>query len=129
MLAGAPLPAPESFVPELWPFAFYGLYYWLGWQSYGNENWLTRFQENTVSIAIASAILFSLYYRLMPELNLEGLVTEPRASNWQMTVALSALTAYLSASLTLLSLLLGQRYLQWQSGGLRFLADASYWVI
>jgi fucose 4-O-acetylase-like acetyltransferase len=30
--AGCPLPAPESFIPHWWPFAFYGLFYVAGWQ-------------------------------------------------------------------------------------------------
>ena len=30
LLCGIGIPAPESFIPQFWPFLFYGLFYWAG---------------------------------------------------------------------------------------------------
>ena len=127
-LVGVPLPAAESFLPLLWPFGFYGLFYWAGWQLFGREAALAKLQPYVWWIVSGSLALFVPYYLLMPELNIE--VAIRRATSlppWTLAIE-SVLTAYLSVMLTVAALLLGQRYLSSHSPTMRFIADSSYWV-
>lgn len=125
--SGVPLPAPESFVPDWWPFVFYGSFFAAGWQLFGRESLLPSWQPYRWHLLIGSSLLYLLYYQTMPVLDLNAL--EPPVSSIQGMDWLNAiLTAYLSVSLTLLSLLLGQQLLSKRSAFLRFIADSSYWV-
>ncbi len=63
---GVPLPAAESFVPVLWPFGFYGLYYWAGWQLFGREAALDNLQRYVWPIALGSLLLYVPYYIYLP---------------------------------------------------------------
>lgn len=125
--SGVPLPAPESFMPDWWPFVFYGSFFAAGWKLFGRESLLQGWQPYRWHLLIVSVLLYVLYYRTMPVLDLRAL--EPQVSSIQGQDWLNAiLTAYLSVSLTLLSLLFGQKLLAKQSASLRFIADSSYWV-
>jgi peptidoglycan/LPS O-acetylase OafA/YrhL len=127
-LAGSPLPAPESFIPQIWPFLFYGLFFFAGWSLYLRESKLYAWTPYAWHMAIGSMLLFIPYYCWMPVLDLSA-IAKPRAESWDWVSFIEAiLTAYLSASLTMTSLLLAHRYWNKKSAILRFLSDASYWV-
>jgi peptidoglycan/LPS O-acetylase OafA/YrhL len=126
--AGVPLPAPESFVPTWWPCAFYGFFYWLGWQLRGRESMLDRLSPYVWILLVASGLLFVPYYLCMPTLDLSLIMrgaSPPRG--WSVMIA-AVSTCYLSVLLTILSLLLGKRFLQHRSPMLGWIADASFWV-
>lgn len=128
MAAGIPLPAPASFLPEWWPFGFYGLFYLAGWRMYGNESWLQKLQPFAAGLLTISLVLYIPYSLIQPDLDLSVVLGEPRRQSFGLAACQGVLTAYLSALLTLSSLLLGQRYLNRKSTWLRFVADSSYWV-
>lgn len=130
LTAGAPLPAPESFIPQWWPFAFYGLFYVAGWKLYGCERELDTWRPYMWRVVAVSVLLFIPYYLLMPRLDL-SMVTAARTLKSQALWPggfVAVLTAYLSALLILAALLLGQRYLSGRSRWLSFIADSSYWL-
>ena len=127
-VAGAPMPAPESFIPQWWPFAFYGLYYAAGWQLFGRERFLDAWRPYLWLMFALSVAAYGMYYFLLPVLDLSQIVEGAPAQNVWIRVMESVLTAYLSVLLTLVSLLLGQRYLTSRSPLLSFVADSSYWV-
>ena len=128
LAGGTPLPAPETFIPQWWPFAFYGLFYVAGWQLFGREQLFETWRPYAWHVAAACILLFVPYYLLMPVLDLKAIVAgAPQQSFWIRFVEAS-LTAYLSVLLTIASLLLGQRYFASKSPFLGFVADSSYWV-
>ena len=125
--SGVPLPAPESFMPDWWPFVFYGSFFAAGWQLFGRESLLQGWQPYRWHLLITSVLLYVLYYQTMPVLDLRAIeqqVSSIQGRDWLLAI----LTAYLSVSLTLISLLFGQRLSSKQSSSLRFIADSSYWV-
>lgn len=127
-VAGIPLPAPESFIPQWWPIAFYGAFFLAGWQLYGREALLDRLRPYVWHFTVGCLVLFVPYYLLMPVLDLSELVKGGKpASDWRLTIE-AVLTAYLAVLLTIASLLLGQRYLAKKISWLGFIADSSYWV-
>jgi glucans biosynthesis protein C len=127
-MAGTPLPAPESFRPVAWPLLFYGTYFAVGWCWALRKGDLSRWQSSLVPILVISALMMLAYLWAMPRLDLATLIGSGesigRGGPWLQAI----LTSYLSASLTLVSLLLGERFLARESAWLRFLADASYWT-
>lgn len=128
LAAGAPMPAPESFIPQWWPFAFYGLFFLAGWQLYRREPFLESLRPFVWHVASLIAVLYVPYYMLMPSLDLSAIVAgKPLQSFWIRGVE-ACLTAYLSVLLTIMSLLVGQRYLASRSPFLSLVADSSYWV-
>jgi peptidoglycan/LPS O-acetylase OafA/YrhL len=125
---GSPLAAPESFLPSLWPFGFYGLFYLAGWRLFGREAFLDRWRPYLWPLMLACLSLFVPYYFLMPVLELDSIVAGASPQPiWKQAIT-AFLTAYLSVALTMVSLLLGQRFLSGKSSLLSFVADASYWV-
>ncbi len=120
--------AAESFVPLLWPLGFYGRSTWLGWQLYGRESILSKVQPYVGIIVASSLLLYVPYYCLLPEFNLQVAIDRKTTLPLGRLVIESILTAYLSVSLSLASLLLAQRYLSNHSPAMRFIADSSYWV-
>ncbi len=125
---GTPMVAPESFIPTWWPIAFYGLFYLAGWQLFGREQFLDSWQPYLGVMVLICIALFVPYYLLMPTLDLSSIVAGTSTQSFGIRVAEGCFTAYLSSLLTLVSLLLGQRYLAYKSSLLSFVADASYWV-
>jgi surface polysaccharide O-acyltransferase-like enzyme len=126
--AGVPLPAPESFIPTWWPFAFYGVFYWAGWQLFGREGQLDRLSPHVWKLVAPSVLLFVAYYLSMPSLDLSLLLGQASATSPFSKLVAVVLTSYLSVSLTIASLLLGKRCLQNRNAVLSLLSDASYWT-
>jgi glucans biosynthesis protein C len=128
MVAGLPIAAPESFVPTWWPFAYYGLFYWVGWQLFGREVLLDRLQPWCWPLVLASFLLFVPHYYLLPVLDIA--LIQPATESRSLTPNLleSVLASYLSALLTLSALLVGQRFMARSNAWLKFCADSSYWV-
>jgi len=129
LLGGIGIPPPESFIPDVWPFLFYGLFYWAGWQFFGREACLAPLKPWVWGIAATSLVLFLPYYLILPKVDASIFETgdAPRLSP-SLQIVEGVLTVYLAALLTLLSLLIGQRFLSRRSPVLRLVSDASYWI-
>lgn len=129
LLGGIGISTPESFIPQLWPFLFYGIFYWTGWQYFGREDCLAGFRPWTWGIALVSLVLFVPYYWLLPKVDASVFETGALPTlDPGLTIVEGVLTVYLSTLLTLLSLLIGQQYLSNRSPALRMMSDASYWI-
>ena len=128
MGGGLPVSAPESFVPALWPFAWYGLFYCAGWQLLGREWLLDRLQPWCWYLVLGSILLFIPHYCLLPVLDITLLRQAAESRSLTPDLLESVLAAYLSVSWTLSALLLGQRFLARSNAWLKFCADSSYWV-
>jgi peptidoglycan/LPS O-acetylase OafA/YrhL len=129
LLGGIGIPSPESFIPQAWPFLFYGLFYWAGWQFFGRETCLAPMKPWIGGIAVTSFVLFVPYYLLLPKVDASILETGAiKPPGLPLLLVEGVLTVYLATLLTLLSMLIGQRYLSRRSSVLRLLSDASYWI-
>jgi glucans biosynthesis protein C len=128
-IAGAPTGSTESFIPLPWVFGFYGLFFAAGWKLWGRESYLDIVGRYVWALIPISAALFAAYYYLMPNLssvraNPESLLALPLER--QLTMAF--LSAYLSVFLTLITLVLGKKFLSGHSHTLKYISDASYWI-
>lgn len=128
MGGGLPIAAPESFVPTWWPFAYYGVFYWVGWQLLGREVLLDRLQPWCWLLVLASVLLFVPHYCLLPVLDIALVQQATESRSLTPYLLESVLASYLSALLTLSALLVGQQFLARSNAWLKFCADSSYWV-
>jgi glucans biosynthesis protein C len=128
MGGGLPIASPESFVPTWWPFAYYGLFYWVGWQLIGREVLLDRLQPWCWLLVLASVLLFVPHYCLLPVLDIALIQQATESRSLTPFFLESVLASYLSALLTISALLVGQRFLVRSNAWLKFCADSSYWV-
>jgi surface polysaccharide O-acyltransferase-like enzyme len=131
VVAGNPLPAPESFIPTWWPVVFYGSFYWVGWWLWSREFFLDRLNRFRWPLLVAGVPLFGAYYSVLPPVDLSAITAAgvvPSEGISLNTWVVSILGAYLSALWVGIALVFGKRWLNYHSGMLRLVADSSYWV-
>lgn len=128
MLARVPIPAPETFQPLLWPFWFYGLFYFGGWFLRGREMLLDQAPRRALLLSCVLVVGFAIYYFSLPTLDLRlllgGRFEQSFAKYWTGIL----LTCYLSVGLTWIALVWGKRFLNRRSGVMGVISDSSYWV-
>lgn len=122
--AGIPMAAPESFIPQCWPFVYYGLFYLCGWWLFGRETSIDVMGKYWIPLSIAAIALFVPFYAMMPVLDIRKLVP----LNTIRLMLEAVIESYLSVILVLLSLLMGRQLLNWHSSFLRLISDSSYWI-
>ena len=128
MLSGVPMPAPESFVPSLWPFLFYGAFYFAGWMLRGREQFIVLDARAVFSLTTLMLLAFGVYYWCMPVLDLRILIGgrfEQSALKYWLGIIL---TCYLSVGLSWLSLVYGKQFLNKRSSLMSLVSDSAYWV-
>lgn len=128
MGGGLPIAAPESFVPTWWPFLYYGVFYWFGWQLFGRDLLLNHLQPWCWPLVLTSGLLFVPHYCLLPVLDISSIQQATETRSQSTSLCECVLASYLSALLTLSTLLVGQRFLARSNALLKFCADSSYWV-
>ncbi len=121
---GSPLPAPESFVPIWWGFAFYGLFYWAGWIIYGAESVLDKAVKFAPLLTVVSMLLYVPYYKF----TMMALASKSDGDFSFEKLVIAMLMAYMSVFLTIAGLGFGKRLLSFESNLLRFVSDSSYWT-
>ncbi len=120
----APLPAPDSFLPQLWSFGFFGLFFALGYWIFGVENFIDRFKSYGLILLIISLALYAIFYWLIPKPF--SLVT-PSLALWKK-LAISLCEAYISVWMSLVCLVYGKNYLNVHNRVMRLISDSSYWI-
>ena len=126
----APHPAPEQYVPQLWAYGFYGVFFLLGMAIYNNQDVLTRLEPLALPLFISSLGLYWLLFPMLPEAigmeDLAMILEGPEFSMEHLTVAI--LEAYIGVHMTIVCLVFGAKVLSGSSKALRYIADGSYWV-
>lgn len=128
-----PWGGPMHVIPRLWPFGHFGVFFLLGWHFFYHQDYLDKCKKHLWVMIIFSIIAsaFYLYYTPVYLLSLRsgGPVKENlMAIIFSQKMALVVLEAYLSVFLTIISLILGKRYLDFGSKYMRFISDSSYWI-
>lgn len=125
-----PHPAPEQFMPRLWSFGYFGLFFLIGTVYFRRQSLLDDLKPYLPLMLIASTAMYVVYYRMLPQ-NFTFEEAMAMAGGPPLTlkqVGISALEAFMSVHLTLSCLVLGKQFLDRASKPVRFIADSSYWV-
>lgn len=124
LLVSSPLPAPDSFLPQLWAFGFFGLFFAAGYWLFQNDNFLGQFSSYWIYLLLGSVLLYAVYFQLMPrQITLPAAPVEPLVN-----IMLKICEAFIAVWMTLVCLVLGKRFLNTPNRSMRFLADSSYWL-
>jgi hypothetical protein len=89
---------------------------------------LVTWERHLGWLVIVCGLGFWIYYVTLPELEIDSLDAGPVQVFGQRRVGSAVLTAYLSAWLTLLAIVVGRRFLATRNGLLSFISDSAYWV-
>lgn len=127
----APLPAPEQFMPQLWSFGYFGLFFMLGWGIYKHQAFLDKLQPYALLLLITGIVAYAGYYYLLPApVSMQEAFAQmgvaPQIDAKQVLMAV--LGAYISLHLSLSLLLIAQRLFNKQNALVRYISEASYWV-
>lgn len=127
----SPLPAPEQFMPQLWSFGYFGLFFMLGWGIYKHQSFLDKLQPYALLLLITGIVAYAGDYYLLPApVSMEEAFAQmgvaPQIDAKQVLMAV--LGAYISLHLSLSLLLIAQRLFNKQNGLVRYISEASYWV-
>ncbi len=115
----APHPAPESFLPQFWAFAFFGSFFAFGTAVYRRRGWIDALSP--IWLASIGVLLYGLWFALLRHATIDP--SNPRAP-WSLAI----LGAYISVLMTLACWVAGRRWLNAQSRVMRYLAGGSYWT-
>ncbi len=123
-LVSSPLPAPDSFLPQLWAFGFFGLFFAAGYWMFQQDHFLEQFSAYWVYLLLGSIALYAVYFQLIPK----KIIIPAPTVELTTTVVLKLCEAFVAVWMTLVCLVLGKRFLNTPSRSMRFMADSSYWI-
>jgi glucans biosynthesis protein C len=132
---GVPASTPGHIIPRLWPFGYYGVFFLLGWHFLYHQDYMDRIRKHLWPFILAGLFAAFLFLYLQPG-------AEPFRNSlpgWMSfnTTSVSFLSkktinvlleAFSAVYLVMASLLLGKRFLNFNSRIIRFISDSSYWV-
>ncbi|GGY83784.1 hypothetical protein GCM10011613_30860 [Cellvibrio zantedeschiae] len=119
-----PMPAPDSFFPQLWSFGFFGIFFLLGYWIFSAENFIEKFQPYWKLLLVLSLVAYGIFYTLIPK---EFSMVPAPMVLWKKIIV-SLCEAYVAVWMTLVCLTLGKTWLNSHSKFMRLIADSSYWI-
>ena len=126
-----PIPAPEYWQPQLWPFGFYGMHFFMGWILFGKQEAMERIKPYSWLMLIICLSSFYFYMSNIPQTltmrEIFIIMTDGPTRNSKHLI-MSITASVLSWHLCYLSLILGKQFLNWSHSIIRYLSDASYWI-
>ncbi len=126
----SPYPAPEQFVPQLWSFGYFGVFFLIGSHMFKNQALIDNVKPYAPWLLLSSIVLYVFVYRDLPTtISLQdALAFQGGPSPSWSHFGISVLEAYISVHMTLVCLVVGKALLDKASVTFRFIADSSYWV-
>lgn len=122
--AAAPLPAPDSFFPQLWSFGFFGIFFALGYWVFSTEHFIDRFKTYGFILLVMSVALYVIFYWLIPK----HMSIAPSSLIFWKKIIVVVCEAYISVWMSLVCLVWGKTYFNVHSRFMRFISDSSYWI-
>ncbi|MDO3383333.1 acyltransferase family protein [Gilvimarinus algae] len=125
-LAVVPYPAPESFIPQLWAFGFFGLFFVYGYWLFDSMRLLDYFERYGWALVAMSVLLFiPLFYAFPETVTLQNAYVHPP---WPERALMVICIAYISVFMSVACLVLARVWLNQRNAFMRYMSDASYWI-
>lgn len=126
----SPYPAPEQFLPQLWSFGYFGLFFFLGGYLFRNQSLIDNVKPFAPWLLLSSVAMYVVVYRDLPgTISLQeamAFVGGPPPSWTHLGIAV--LEAYISVHMTIACLVAGKALLDRANAAIRYIADSSYWI-
>ena len=127
----APIPAPEQFMPQLWSFGFFGLFFLFGYGLFNYQHFLEQLRPYLWIMLVLSIVGYAMFFLMIPRhLSLQEIMTVMSVSpavDMKQT-GLAVLQAYISVFVSLALLIIGLSLWNKQNSSMRLIADSSYWI-
>ncbi len=126
----SPYPAPEQFLPQLWSFGYFGLFFLMGSHLFKNQALLDTVKLYAPWLLLSSIVLYVFVFRDFPTtISLQdALAFQAGPSPSWSHFGISVLEAYISVHMTFVCLVAGKALLDKANAAFRFIADSSYWI-
>jgi len=125
-----PHPAPEQFMPRLWSFGYFGIFFLLGSHLFRNQGVIDKLKPYAIWMGASSLVLYTILYYYVPKsFSLQDLMAmqQGASASWPH-FGMSILEAYISVHMTFACLVAGKALLDNANAAFRYIADSSYWV-
>jgi hypothetical protein len=127
----APIPAPEQFMPQLWSFGFFGLFFLFGYGLFSKQQFLEQLRPYVWAMLVTSVAAYILFFELYPRHTSFQEIMTVMATSPSIDLkhaALASLQAYISVFMSLALLIIGRSLLNKQNSSMKLIADSSYWT-
>lgn len=126
----APRPAPEQFMPQFWPYGFYGLFFLVGIQFFRDQSLTDRLMRwMPVLIVVSLGAYAALFSQLPDTLYLMQAMNRMQGAEFSLEqCVMSLLQGVVAVYMTLACLVIGRLLLDRANSLVRFVADGSYWL-
>ncbi|MGQ8364251.1 acyltransferase family protein [Glaciecola sp. 1036] len=126
-----PFPAPEKFMPQLWVFGFFFLFFLLGYALNKAPEILDKLAPHALLLFIAGCAAYGAMFYMLPA-QVSGQEAMMRMMQGPVFTSTQVLEAWLegmsSVFLSVSIILFARRFLNKQSKSVRLISDASYWI-
>ena len=126
-LVTAPYHAPDSLIPELWSFAYFGIFFLLGFLIYAKQQLLDELIPNATSLLFVSLAFYVYFYLEIKDIKMTWDLIYGHQASWS-AVPVAAAQAFISVYMSLWCLLVGKKYLDRKNRLLTIISESSYWV-
>ncbi len=121
LLANEHMTAPTDLPPELWSYLYYGVFFLIGWHLFKQQDFIQIINAHIWKLSVVAAVLF--YVQVYVKFS--NLETEESVLPHYIG---AFLFSFLNLYLVFIVLGLGQRFLNFNHEGMRYMSDASYWI-
>ncbi|MGD9159619.1 MAG: acyltransferase family protein [Desulfobacteraceae bacterium] len=132
---GVPADTPGHILPRFWAFGYYGVFFLMGWHFFYHQDYPDKFKKHLGIMILLSIIALVIYLYMVPvaesfrnTIASDAALKNMRAYSGQQKIYLVTLEAFLSIFLTMITLILGKRYLNFPNKVMRFISDSSYLI-
>lgn len=127
----APIPAPEQFMPQLWSFGYFGLFFLFGYGLFSHQDFLDKLRPYLWVMLVTSVGAYCVFFQMIPQqMSMQEIMTlmstSPPVDLKQAGLAI--LQAYISVFMSLALLIIGRSLWNKQNSSMRLIADSSYWI-
>lgn len=127
----APIPAPEQFMPQLWSFGFFGLFFMFGYGLFSHQFFLDKLRPYVWLMLATSIVAYILFFELFPRhttmQEIMAVMATPPSIDLKQA-GLATLQAYISVFMSLALLIVGRSLFNNQNDSMKLIADSSYWI-
>lgn len=123
-LAHLPYPAPDKFLPELWAFGFFGLFFAYGYILFKAKGVIARFEKWWPVFLLLAIVIYLPMMKLAPKV----VSFQMPSQDWTTRIGLMLCIAYIAVFMSIVGLVLAKKFLDIRVGFMRYMADASYWI-
>ena len=119
-----PMPTPESLIPQLWVFGYYGVFFMYGWFFFNNQSALDVVGTYSKPLVALVLISYAVIYNHVPSFS----APTPTVYAPELKFLLATLQSFCSVSLVLLSVYGARRFLSKQNSVFFYLSKSSYTI-